>query len=1280
VDNLGGIIADPTLLAASTLTGTSLTLVGATDFRASALPTTNLDAEFRRYVPHTDSSGDAVDSAPVEPAHPLFLQDGRQYRFGPENAYAAPMDHIDHGRWVPAGLKLYDANPDDLGAVAVRHQHEHDGHVLWAMKVRRQDGSIETVFEEMDNTRAKNPRPTFRAALREGSPVTHLLSLATFQIASHASLTVNDVADSPDPRTWIVPAKRRRGDYTPDATATDWADVSAKIAAITITSGQITGKASGALYVIQLPEGVLKDGSTTQLATFSAAARTKMTEIVAQTDNRIFLVGVPGKTIIPFLWAEDGADLDIGWVTIARDQTEDYPGNNRGGLILSDHNARLRCFGCVLDGLDGTAIVGGATGANMDGPSIFEFYDGVMTGVIQGPGVGSEDVDGVLEATFDTLQSRTSVARSILAINNDDGPFNGPISIRLEGNYLLGGGGGMHATNGLNHRDIGAQVYNSNGKGETNIAHYDNIWHAGPATMSIFANRAPETLYMLQIGRMSVFEIVGNVYLLLGQTLQFRGGMQRRPVDADMLTPDDWIYRGNIAGNMFLPFPAKMSTGISYPELGVGGIGGTTNAQEGWGGVSNLQLVAEYDSPSGFDRTINLFPEEVADADRSAWLDASAAFASFPAITGTASGGYSADWSGTTYAGTTREGYIAPADIEVATALRTWGVNGGPNLPQHGARLDNYLDLPADIYQHLGYVTAGGATIAGGLYPSDWFGKWEPGTFTLDATLPDPWTAPVGLTEVEPKSILFNVKLGPTVGSGLLFEEVDADGSKHVLGIDADGKPYWRQYDTDGTTVLYSVKGATPAQANSHIFTHVSTRHQTWQFESRNNVIAVQRMIHEHYVRDSETDELVHFYYAQATEPFASDPSPIAGVKQVHLWADTANRNQIYVWNGTDWVWAHGELANIASNRFNWFLGDVTNTDGGVTPLSGGLELRQATLPVGSVRVIFKEQAPASIGSTSPTFTGFSAGDLVWYARDADNHPDGQVVAQYDGAAWVDGPSATPRTYTVRGEAHCWFRVDGQEALRETDWVWSNQHPRMGVTRPNQTSATSSLSFDFLVKDKADLEIATVIWLAGPDANSPSGYRAIRATGARPIDPDDWDFAAGALDNPAGGTIDLQPLGLLNDWQAFATRGVITQYVSTAYHFPDLFPGVQLYQRVDGVYVPVDPRADLDDINVRIRLNLSEDRFAAYAIDHELPRGTVYLGADTSAPYTQSVRLFEARRLRSVNPAQSTGEMETNGASLWHALAREPVNVATGERDHPLLPAADVWEASGTEP
>jgi hypothetical protein len=749
-----------------------------------------------------------------------------------------------------------------------------------------------------------------------------------------------------------------------------------------------------------------------------------------------------------------------------------------------------------------------------------------------------------------------------------------------------------------------------------------------------------------------------------------------------MTTPADWIYRSSVSGNLFLPFPPfQTAPGVSYPELKAEGVAGGNGAQEGWSGSDNLQLLVDYESPAGFARTVNIFPEEVADANRAAWLDAADAFASFPAITGTYQTGYTADWSGTTYAGTSREGYLAPADIEVAAALRTWGVGGGPNLPQHGAYLSNYLDLPADIYQHLGYVDAGGASLPGGLYPSDWFGQWLPGEVTLDATLSDPWTAMPGDPAVEPKSILFNVRLGDTVGSGLLFEEVDADGSKHVLGIDAEAKPYWTMYGTDGTTVLYHMTSGQAVEPNSHVFVHPSTRYQTWQSEGRTHAIAVQQMIYEHYVRDAQTDELVHFYHAAPTAPFTTNPAAITGVKQVHLWAKTNERNQIYVWNGTAWVWAHGALADIASNRFNYFVNNADNEDPDVEVEAGGLEFRQATLPTSSLRMIFKPTAPANLADTSPTFTGFVTGDLVWYARDAAGNPKGEFVAQYNGTGWVAGSFSTPRTFTVRGEPHCWFRVDGKQSLRETDWVWSNQHPRMGVSLQGLTAATASLPFDFLVKDAADVEVASQTWMVVADAQSPSGWRAIYASGSRKILDADWSIAAGSVDNPAGGTIDLQPLALINEWNAFAARDLVTQYDTSAYTFMQNNPGTQLWIRNrsnDGTYRLPEP-GELEEIRAFVRLNLSEDRHTVYSIDHELPRGSVRVGADTSSPYTGTVRMFEARRFRGIIKKGSTGELEANGVGIWHRLARYPVNATTGERDHPMLGVADVWVAGSAE-
>ena len=1144
--------ADPDLPALSALRGdTAVALVGFTDFRQGAPADVDYDA--RIPLQYRDARGFVLETGPRRPAHPMWPQ-GEARIDSVATPAVMPVDHRrEGGRLVPTGLRIAEDGASEgepaLRLNAIAHNAiPYDGHIIWLAEYARADGSTVTLWEERDDTRARNPALPHRAAVDATPVATHLLRFATLMVAAHDAMPRQPIAQTLDPRRWPLQPKRARHALAIDARAHSWDDAMERIASLP-GDGSITGRPAGADYVIELPPDIM--GS--RPLGVPRAARERLARL---RDNRVFLVGTPGRTILPGLdlWGVEG--LDIGWVTV----TPVLPDAQPDRRLVEIEGGHVRFFGCVIDGFDGSMHGMESRGG------IVEFYDGYIGNVGNGVGVSHA-------APADPVATpRIIVARSLIDATNDGISKYGSGSLRIESNYFLGRGGAWNR-GGFLHADLLGQFSDENpGHTDHRLAIYHNILDAGPNAHHPLALRSAPNLTMVQGGRFHAVDIVGNI---LAQPVE-GGGFQRldrpRVTAQTAATRDDWFGYYHIGQNMLLIRPDEIRPPFAYPLIDWRGFGGA-RAADAWSASDNLVSVLpparrRTAAQAAFSRTLSLLPEEYEALPGRA--GATTDFASFPMVAGRWMTGYRLDWSRTRHADTSREGYLSPADVNLRAGaqLRRRGTGADRGLPFFDDYMTRFLDLPSDFRIHLGWTDVDGAARPGSGYGADWFGGWRPPAFRLDAVYEDPWTPMPGSDRVEDRMLVISTWL-ETLGEGTLREERDAAFPSKLsrLRVERRGDAYFpvfEQTDAQGR-LAYRARSAAPL-APGPLLVGISTAFRTLFIERFQSREIARRLAYDHFERPGGAPPLALVLQAQPTPPFDAPPPPDDAVEREFLWLDTdAAPVALRRWSGAGWVAPEGDLARLMSVavlepvREALFLRDGVDTDPrslerlppGEAPDFRRVWLLARSLADTSLRQLggIGRRLAVSPGIVAP---GYGRGapqrmlaDTLLVALDDPRYPVGGRAFVWTGSTWTPTRGDAfdhEDARTAMGEVAAYFRSGGRASVLAGDWIWPNRDVAPSPTTP------------------------------------------------APAD--------------------------------------------------------------DGVR------------------------------DQPLARGMLRLGAATDDPYRGTVRWYEERRLRAVHRINDVaGPVEVPISGLYHRFAREPRNVATGERDHPLLPGRDdprhggfVWE------
>lgn len=1204
--------ADRTLGALSALTGnTALTLIGFTDFRDGAPD--DVDYESRVAVPYTDAAGDAqTTTAPALTAHPLFGAAGQgQWLDAAGVSTAWPLDHLAGG--VPAGLALgsYPARTmNSLGHNAI----SHDGHIVWLAEYEMADGSTVTAWEELDNTRGANPKLPLRHAARDA---VRLRRFATFRRATHAAMRVNAVHQSPDPRTWATPARRERHDYTPAATPATWAAVSSAIEALAI---------SATVHVVGLPAATMPAFSLT------SAARTRLAAI-RDAGGRVFLIGTPGQTVIPEADVSNCVGLDFGWVTLTRPDAADAQRN----AVLRGANCEVAFHGVVLDGLDATFQMLGNPGGN----AVWAFAD-CYVGGINGHATASN--------VTNPNAPRALFARCLIDVANDGYSLYGPGSLRYESCYLIGSGGAYNNA-GFMHNDLLGQNYGQKSSDELWVALWDNVLDSGPGQHIPDLLRGEPSLTMMQGGILRCYDFVGNILMqpVVNGGFARVTAKVRRP--ADGVSSGAWWANVHLAHNLFLYRPDLVRVPWGYPRAGIETI--DTNGEQSIDTMlatgnllMKLPVATTSTKPgagSGFSRAISVFPEEVTAGFRG--VTVANALASFPAVSGTWAEGYTLDWSGTTYAGTSREGFIAPEDCVVAAALLAWGdspVRGLPHDADYVAA--HFTGLPADIRVFLGFVDAWGAALPCG-YGADWFGGYAPTPGSIAETVADPWGE-----GADDRAIVVNTRLG-TLSTGTIIEEVDADDADRVWRleiIDEDGAKYPRWSMTDGSgAVVYRWTSAWPVQAGSHILASVSTRFRPHAVESFQIPERIAAIAFDHYQRAGETDELSIVFEAAASAP--TIPSPTAGSAELFVWCDLSDFNAVKVWTGSAWAVPAEHLRDVAACMFLEEWSRITANAG-----SGEIYYALSSAQLGPMKwrltvVEAVAGAPSTVHTPAAPSGTNARGDRLWSVTNG-AVSTGHVGWAWTGAAWLAWAWSAEDLRVPGGEKAAAIVVDGRSPVRRAGDMWgTTDRFKMRSATLDARAAALTVALPFVPHDPAHVTVSVQCWRTTPSEPRLSWIASAQTmtTG--------YAIADGVL--------------------TIADQAALLAPVLAQTHTASVGPLTAQREATDAIL----DETEANRVLVTVSLAVNGDALAGlYGQEMALPRGTVKIGGDCAAPYGGTLGFVEARRIAGTEPQRGQGVLwrgpldAANGA-VGRRFARAPLDAATGARDHPRLGAAEVW-------
>ena len=834
-----------------------------------------------------------------------------------------------------------------------------------------------------------------------------LRRFATFQRASHASLKTMQIWETPDSRRWVTPAKRERHAYGNPTPLSTVAAVEEAILALPVKAET---------HVIGL--------AAVNLGWFGLArAAADHVTAIRDAGGRVFLVGTPGRTIIRSAEFAAIRGLDFGWVTFTRDAFSDTERSTP--LLASSANSEIGFYGCVIDGLDcSTAIMDGYSWSAQ-----FTFADCVVISR-NGPPSASN--------VSNEYMPRFHCVRSILDFANDGASIYGAGAIRFESCYFIGSGGAWR-NGGFLHADLGGQYQSNNPSSSPRqhhwIALWNNVFDMGPNAFIPDSFRAAPNTFMNQSGHRKCYDVIGNIFMqpVVNQGFQ-RVGWRRRLAIGDAAT-SSWWQNAHVAYNLWLMRPDTVQPGWTYPQAQIGTLNSPEVDMDLYIGTGNLlmQLPSSLSATksvtqSSFDRAISIFPEEA--TYRS--VTVANGLASFPAVSGTWAGGYTLDWSGTTYAGTSREGFIAPEDCVVSASLRTWGSSPLRGLPHDADYIAaNFTGLPADIRVHLGHVDALGDPMACG-YGPDWFGGFAPTAGSIGATISDPWGA-----EAVDYAMLVNCRIG-TLGTGQIIREVDAADPLKTWTLDVvqeGGSHFPRFTATDAAgAVTHQVQSARPLAANSHLLFSASLAFRPCFIESFMFSERVANLIWDHYERDGSADELSAVFETSPTAP--AIPAATPGSKEMFIWLDTsAPTNLIRTWSGSEWVRPTEHWRDLATALFLEEHRVLTKNAGAEDERD---RLYGVMFGPMKFRITFVPSLPHTpVHAPNPSSATQAWGDRIWAATNG-SYSTGFAMRRWTGSAWIDHTFTSGDIQPEGGDKSFAFVIDGKAPARRAGAVWSN--------------------------------------------------------------------------------------------------------------------------------------------------------------------------------------------------------------------------------------------------
>ena len=827
----------PVMLAA--LPGnTTVTVVGGTDLVAVS-PNMPNDVDFRAnsQVNHTTSTGSSIASRSQQVAassHPIFGGNENLF-FGPNFTYTNNAPPFDYKSSSPVGLKLYDTTTVSTKARAwlknpIRHKGiAHDGHIVWIAELW--NGSTTSYHVTEAYTTEGSPCWPGDPNI-EANGTHHLRKLVTLRIAPH----VED-DDAGIPARWALAPKRFRSSYTPNTTVGSMAALDSAIAGLTNASF-----AANTSYVIQLSAGVY-DASGQTVFTLGGSALNALDALT--NGRRVFVIGTPGATIFRSIQGYF-PNIDFGWITIRRETEINSAYHYQWNKINAGSSVRF--FGCYFDGIDGAPIVGLAPYMSSSIFTQIEVYDCIFTGTKNGIWWG---------ATTDSAPvTRFIGARNFLEVGNDTCRMeNG--RLRWDRNQIVIGGAWMQANAQYQHPDAIVQSQPSAaGPGEDlRLSVNYNFFDAGPIASAHNDWRLSVIQAMItnRVNGTSQLHFNGNIV----QSTPYIGrGLE---AGANVYEPSAEFSRNIIFHRPDLVSPGYF-TGASMDDTIFGA--GTRIMGE----VTGFANVLTKSNGSTVTDPFLMPVEWLPDADtgsRASFLQPSEAFDSFPSVSGTYSTGYSLDYSGTTFGGTTRQGYLAAADFGAQPVYQTYA-GGGPGLFPAAQMAGRYTDFPANVETHLGWD--GAATTL----PADLLESYNPAASTISGKHVNPWGSP---DEVNTK-LLVNFKLGPTIGTGKIAEEVNGTNSWNVEVL-ANGKVRAQVYQ--GGSLTYEVTSRAAVQADSHVAVHLNLEYRDWALEFFS--FAALEEFYQHRANVASYDR-VFVYQVATSQP--SKPTPAAG--ETYIW------------------------------------------------------------------------------------------------------------------------------------------------------------------------------------------------------------------------------------------------------------------------------------------------------------------------------------------------------------------------------------------------------------
>lgn len=1018
----------------------SAKVIGYADFQRSTLPE-NIAYEGSHFIEHLTSDG--TPATPPEPfVYPLGEVEDRLYADAVQTPVDPPLDHLQDG--TPIGLRI--AAPGPQGSLpypvalfnGIRFKTpEHDGHLLYIAEYAINEGAgRRVVVEEYSGTRAKNPplpishdllfnrdeaihhRLTLQA---DEARATHLLRLAVVQLASFEERQDQSPATHHDPRRWTVEGKRHFSDYPAHVEIPSGGDTTqrldAHLASLQVVDGFIRSGPGGPAqipegepYVIKLPASTLK---------FSAISDQSKAVLNAAWRNRVFLIADPGRTYVEPEIVRD-LKLDLGWLMISPSGQWLDSGGHR--FVGESH---LRFYGCVIadptNTTNASVSVDTATSAGERG-AIIEFYNCYFA-TANGP--GSNYGVGFLPFNEVERSPRILVANSLMDTSNDLFRVYGSVALLSHGNYYLGNGA-YRIKNMYQHQDTLGQFASAPasdpGSALVHFAEYFCMMDPGPNYYSAAPRRGSASPSMVQDISAPIWERYGNAYIL--------------PQDQITQNRMDWFrftpaephrkkggYAAVMAGNLYLTRPQTYdSDGAELMNIDYAGFDGQVEL-----GVTrafdNIGLLKTRSNASYFTRMVNLLPDEQA-AGRLGYPSADDAFHSLFKVSGKADEGYREDSSATTYAGTDREGFLSPQDIELSEKMRQWDPSMTATMPQHGERLKQYPELPENLNAFLGYDGSESALPAN-IWAND-SGSGEP--FFLNEQLQDPWRVQPGFEELDEHGVVISGRID-TPADGILMREEGADGSYYqlemlpkthqlrfsVFGSTAEGNPLRRQY-----TSYYGL------EAGSSFVMQCDTR---WRERGQENFLrkANLSMWMRHHQKATGKPLPISVLWEAAATP----PTVDASVDR-HWWINTADQNIPYQWNGEAWVPLQGLEMLVA---------------GSFVPTCGqgkGPDITQYQLSPQKHRKFFAHYKPEDMQTALGSMTPLE-GD-AYYARRITGAKDinggfNEFGAVYRDGQWLDRLSRDDLMQT-KGEIinnpfgfeTVGFRIDGKPPILEQDF------------------------------------------------------------------------------------------------------------------------------------------------------------------------------------------------------------------------------------------------------